>query len=44
MRSMSSRARTVKTKLVAATVSDVRVGILKPSNSKMVAEKYINEF
>ena len=44
MRSMSVRATSVKMKFVTATVSEVSVGLWKPTRVKIVAEKYIREF
>jgi hypothetical protein len=44
IRSISRRARHVRTKFVRATESEVKVGEAKPSIVKMVAEKYIREF
>lgn len=34
----------VKRKFVTATLSDVSVGLLKPTMAKIVAEKYMREF
>lgn len=44
MRSVISSAMSVNTKFVAATHRDVKIGDVKPSREKMVAEKYMMEF
>lgn len=40
-RSILRKATKVKTKFVIATESDVSVGEVKPTNAKIVAEKYL---
>lgn len=44
IRSISTKAATVRTKFVTATDREVSVGLENPRMLKMVAEKYIKEF
>lgn len=44
IRSMKWNVTRVKAKFVHAIVRDVRVGDVKPTRAKIVAEKYMREF